>query len=242
MKICKYLCCCASRCFQWRNKSVLLSHLTNKETKGQRDVKQGAPLAARGPQEPGFAETLWPCLARRQPRIMARGQHRRNRGQRTLGAARARSDDSTEREVVRSTQTLVRSFIGKWWLGFHPAKRRTSYRRSPRLPTSSQPADLGEGQGHKAPRSPGTELFSCFLRVLFYSWLACSLGWLQKSFKSETWADSQLPPQGGSPQGCSQGRAAPPTFTGCFPSPALVLNAGVNSPCWGVGTAALLHL
>lgn len=58
MKICKYLCCCASRCFQWRNKSVLLSHLTNKETKGQRDVKQGAPLAARGPQEPGFAETL----------------------------------------------------------------------------------------------------------------------------------------------------------------------------------------
>ena len=63
----------ASRCSQWRNASVLLSHLTNKETKGQRDAKQGAPLVARGTQEPRFAEALWPCLARRQPRIMARG-------------------------------------------------------------------------------------------------------------------------------------------------------------------------
>ena len=241
MKTCKYLCCCASRCFQWRNKSVLLSHLTNKETKGQRDVKQGAPLAARGPQEPGFAETLWPCLARRQPRIVARGRHRRNRGQRTLGAARARSDDSTEREVVRSTQTLVRSFIGKWWLGFHPAKRRTSYRRSPRLPTSSQPADLGEGQGHKAPRSPGTELFSCILRVLFYSWLVHS-GDYKKLSKARHGPTLSSPLREAARRGVHRaGLHLRPSQVVSLPQH-FVLNAGVNSPCWGVGTAALLHL
>ena len=96
-----------------------------------------------------------------QEREAARGGHHRNRCQRALGAARVRSDDSAERGVVRATQTLARSLIWKWWLGFHTAKRRTSYGRSPRLPTGSQPGDLGEGQvqasakGHRAPWPPG---------------------------------------------------------------------------------------
>ena len=173
----------------------------------------------------------------------ARGRHPRNRGQRTLGAAWARSDYSTERGVVRSSQTLVRSFIWKWWLGFHTAKRRTSYRRSPSLPTGSQPGDLGEEQGRKAPRSLGQNCSAAFFELCFILGLFVHSGDYKHLSKARPGAELSVPPSGRQPAGVFTGQGCTSDLHRLFPFRSTsVLNAGVSSPCWCVGTAAGLHL